>query len=106
MISQVRSSGLIQPFREALQVRHDARRSLKTDKRSGCGGRCHRIGSAIRARWGKSRSRAPWAIGATEEQLSASTQNQSLAALLISCRMVLGGDGGNLVDASRRRLDW
>ena len=40
---------------------------------------------------------------ATEERVSASTQNQALAALLFLYRTVLGGDVGNLEGVIRAR---
>jgi site-specific recombinase XerD len=89
-------------FREEMQVRHYARRTIT----------CY-------AQWVKRflrfhGMRHPREMGeeeinaflshlATEGQVSASTQNQALSALLFLYRQVLGGDVGNLEGVVRAR---
>lgn len=95
MNSSVRPPGLIQRYREELQVRHYARRTVESYE--------HWLKRFLRFH----RMRHPRTMGeaeinaflshlATEERVSASTQNQALAALLFLYRTVLGGDVGNL----------
>ena len=102
MTSQSRPPGLIQRYREELQVRHYARRTVKTYEQW------------LRRFLRFHRPRHPRQMGegeinaflshlATEEGVSASTQNQALAALLFLYRTVLGGDVGNLEGVIRAR---
>ncbi|MFN9660157.1 MAG: integron integrase [Cyanobacteriota bacterium] len=102
MTSQSRPHGLIQRYREELQVRHYARRTVKTYEQW------------LRRFLRFHRPRQPRQMGegeitaflshlATEEGVSASTQNQALAALLFLYRTVLGGDVGNLEGVIRAR---
>jgi site-specific recombinase XerD len=83
-----RPSGLIQRYREELQVRHNARRTVETDEQW------------LRRLLRVHRMRQPRAMGeaeihaflshlVTEERVSASTQNQALAALLFLYRELL-----------------
>ncbi len=94
--------GLIQRYREELQVRHYARRTVSSYE--------HWLRRFLRFQ----RMRHPREMGeaeinaflshlATEERVSASTQNQALAALLFLYRTVLGGDVGNLEGVIRAR---
>lgn len=94
--------GLIQRYREELKVRHYARRTVSSY--------VHWLRRFLRFH----RMRHPREMGeaeinaflshlATEERVSASTQNQALAALLFLYRTVLGGDVGNLEGVIRAR---
>jgi integron integrase len=102
MASPNQPPGLIQRYREALQVRHYARRTVSSYE--------HWLRRFLRFH----RMRHPREMGdveinaflshlATEERVSASTQNQALAALLFLYRTVLGGDVGNLEGVIRAR---
>jgi integron integrase len=102
MLSQARPPGLIQRYREELQVRHYARRTVSSYEQW------------LRRFLRFHRMRHPRTMGeaeinaflshlATEEGVSASTQNQALAALLFLYRTVLGGDVGNLEGVIRAR---
>jgi len=86
---------LLGRYREEMKVRHYARRTIDS------------YGQWIRRYLRFHRMRHPREMGqveinaflshlATEEQVSASTRNQALAALLFLYRTLLGGDGGNL----------
>ena len=92
MNSSVRPPGLIQRYREELQVRHDARRTVASYE--------HWLKRFLRFH----RMRHPRTMGeaeinaflshlATEERVSASTQNQALAALLFLYRYPFRGRG-------------
>ena len=89
MINQNQPPGLIQRYREELQVRPYACRTMSSYE--------HWLRRFLRFH----RMRHPRA--STEERVSASTQNQALAALLFPYRTVLGGDGGNLEGVIRAR---
>ena len=89
-------------LREELKVRHYARRTVSSY--------VHWLRRFLRFH----RMRHPREMGeaeinaflshlATEERVSASTQNQALAALLFLYRTVLGGDVGNLEGVIRAR---
>ncbi|MFM7086618.1 MAG: integron integrase [Cyanobium sp.] len=102
MNSSVRPPGLIQRYREELQVRHYARRTVSSYEQW------------LRRFLRFHRMRHPRTMGeaeinvflshlAIEERVSASTQNQALAALLFLYRTVLGGDVGNLEGVIRAR---
>ncbi len=102
VLSQARPPGLIQRYREELQVRHYARRTVSSYEQW------------VRRFLRFHRMRHPRTMGeaeinaflshlATEEGVSASTQNQALAALLFLYRTVLGGDVGNLEGVIRAR---
>ena len=105
MTCQNRPPGLIQRYREELQVRHYARRTVSSYE--------HWLRRFLRfhqmrhpREMGEAEINAFLSHLATEEQVSASTQNQALAALLFLYRTVLGGDVGNLdgvIRARRRR---
>jgi len=102
MTSQSRPPGLIQRYREELQVRHYARRTVKTYEQW-----LRRFLRFHRPRhprqMGEGEINAILSHLATEEGVSASTQNQALAALLFLYRTVLGGDVGNLEGVIRAR---
>ncbi len=94
--------GLIQRYREELQVRHYARRTMSSYE--------HWLRRFLRFH----RMRHPREMGevevnaflchlATEKRVSACTQNQALAALLFFYRTMLGGDMGNLEGVIRAR---
>jgi integron integrase len=102
MTNPNRPPGLIQRYREELQARHYARRTVSSYE--------HWLRQFLRFH----RMRLPRAMGeaeinaflshlATEERVSATTQNQALAALLFLYRTVLGGDVGNLEGVIRAR---
>ncbi len=102
MTNPNRPPGLIQRYREELQARHYARRTVSSYE--------HWLRQFLRFH----RMRHPRAMGeaeinaflshlATEERVSATTQNQALAALLFLYRTVLGGDVGNLEGVIRAR---
>lgn len=102
MTNPNRPPGLIQRYREELQARHYARRTVSSYE--------HWLRRFLRFH----RMRHPRQMGeaeinaflshlATEEKVSASTQNQALAALLFLYRTVLGGDVGNLEGVIRAR---
>jgi site-specific recombinase XerD len=102
MAKASRSPGLIQRYREELQVRHYARRTVSAYEQW------------LRRFLRFHRMRHPREIGeaqinaflshlAREEGVSASTQNQALAALLFLYRRVLGSDVGNLEGVIRDR---
>jgi len=102
MANPNRPPGLIQRYREELQVRHYARRTVSSYE--------HWLRRFLRFH----QMRHPREMGeveinaflshlATEERVSASTQNQALAALLFLYRTVLGGDVGNLEGVIRAR---
>ena len=102
MASPNQPPGLIQRYREELQVRHYARRTVSSYE--------HWLRRFLRFH----QLRHPREMGeveinaflshlATEERVSASTQNQALAALLFLYRTVLGGDVGNLEGVIRAR---
>ena len=102
MANPNRPPGLIQRYREELQVRHYARRTVTSYEQW------------LRRFLRFHRMRHPREMGeveinaflshlATEERVSASTQNQALAALLFLYRTVLGGDVGNLEGVIRAR---
>jgi site-specific recombinase XerD len=91
MSSPARTPGLIQRYRDFLQTRHDARRTVKTYEQW--------LWRFLRFH----RRRHPREMGsrevndflrhlAVEEQVSASTQNQALAALLFLYRDLLERD--------------
>jgi integron integrase len=102
MTNPNRPPGLIQRYREELRARHYARRTVSSYE--------HWLRQFLRFH----RMRHPRAMGeaeinaflshlATEERVSANTQNQALAALLFLYRTVLGGDVGNLEGVIRAR---
>ena len=102
MTNPNRPPGLIQRYREELQARHYARRTVSSYE--------HWLRQFLRFH----RMRHPRAMGeaeinaflshlATGERVSATTQNQALAALLFLYRTVLGGDVGNLEGVIRAR---
>jgi integron integrase len=102
MTNPNRPPGLIQRYREELQARHYARRTVSSYE--------HWLRRFLRFH----RMRHPRTMGeaeinaflshlATEERVSASTQNQALAALLFLYRTLLGGDVGNLEGVIRAR---
>jgi integron integrase len=97
-----RPPGLIQRYREELQVRHYARRTVSSYE--------HWLRRFLRfhqmrhpREMGEAEINAFLSHLATEEQVSASTQNQALAALLFLYRTVLCGDVGNLDGVIRAR---
>ena len=102
MTSQVRPPGLIQRYREELQARHYARRTVSSYEQW-----LRRFLRFHRPRhprqMGEAEINAFLSHLATEEGVSASTQNQALAALLFLYRTVLGGDVGNLEGVIRAR---
>ena len=96
------SPGLIQRYREELQARHDARRTVATyEQWLRRFLRFHRMRHP--RQMGEAEINAFLSHLATEERVSASTQNQALAALLFLYRTVLGGDVGNLEGVIRAR---
>ena len=96
------SPGLIQRYREELQARHYARRTVATDEQ--WLRRFLRFHQMRHPRqMGEAEINAFLSHLATEERVSASTQNQALAALLFLYRTVLGGDVGNLEGVIRAR---
>ena len=102
MTSQSRPPGLIQRYREELQVRHYARRTVSSYEQ--WLRRFLRFHQMRHPRqMGEAEINAFLSHLATEEGVSASTQNQALAALLFLYRTVLGGDVGNLEGVIRAR---
>ena len=102
MTSQSRPPGLIQRYREELQVRHYARRTVSSYEQ--WLRRFLRFHQMRHPRqMGEAEINAFLSHLATEERVSASTQNQALAALLFLYRTVLGGDVGNLEGVIRAR---
>jgi integron integrase len=102
MTNQARPPGLIQRYREELQVRHYARRTVSSYEQ--WLRRFLRFHQMRHPRqMGKAEINAFLSHLATEERVSASTQNQALAALLFLYRTVLGGDVGNLEGVIRAR---
>ena len=96
------SPGLIQRYREELQARHYARRTVATyEQWLRRFLRFHRMRHP--RQMGEAEINAFLSHLATEERVSASTQNQALAALLFLYRTVLGGDVGNLEGVIRAR---
>jgi len=96
------SPGLIQRYREELQARHYARRTVATYEQ--WLRRFLRFHQMRHPRqMGEAEINAFLSHLATEERVSASTQNQALAALLFLYRTVLGGDVGNLEGVIRAR---
>ena len=96
------SPGLIQRYREELQARHYARRTVHTyEQWLRRFLRFHRMRHP--RQMGEAEINAFLSHLATEERVSASTQNQALAALLFLYRTVLGGDVGNLEGVIRAR---
>jgi site-specific recombinase XerD len=102
MTDDTRPPDLIQRYREELQARHYARRTVDT------------YVQWLRRYLRFNQLRHPREMGsaevnaflthlAVEGQVSASTQNQALAALLFLYRTVLGGDVGNLEGVIRAR---
>jgi integron integrase len=93
---------LIQRYREELQARHYARRTVATYEQ--WLRRFLRFHQMRHPRqMGEAEINAFLSHLATEERVSASTQNQALAALLFLYRTVLGGDVGNLEGVIRAR---
>jgi integrase len=93
---------LIQRYREELQARHYARRTVDTyEQWLRRFLRFHRMRHPCQM--GEAEINAFLSHLATEEGVSASTQNQALAALLLPYRTVLGGDVGNLEGVIRAR---
>lgn len=102
MTNQARPPGLIQRYREELQVRHFARRTVSSYEQ--WLRRFLRFHQMRHPRqMGEAEINAFLSHLATEERVSASTQNQALAALLFLYRTVLGGDVGNLEGVIRAR---
>jgi integron integrase len=102
MPSPSRPAGLIQRYREELQARHYARRTVATYEQ--WLRRFLRFHQMRHPRqMGEAEINAFLSHLATEERVSASTQNQALAALLFLYRTVLGGDVGNLEGVIRAR---
>jgi integron integrase len=102
MTSQSRPPGLIQRYREELQVRHYARRTVSSYEQ--WLRRFLRFHQMRHPRqMGEAEINAFLSHLATEQRVSASTQNQALAALLFLYRTVLGGDVGNLEGVIRAR---
>ncbi|MFN7872169.1 MAG: integron integrase [Cyanobacteriota bacterium] len=102
MTNQARPPGLIQRYREELQVRHYARRTVSSYEQ--WLRRFLRFHQMRHPRqMGEAEINAFLSHLATEERVSASTQNQALAALLFLYRTVLGGDVGNLEGVIRAR---
>jgi integron integrase len=102
MTNQARPPGLIQRYREELQVRHYARRTVTSYEQ--WLRRFLRFHQMRHPRqMGEAEINAFLSHLATEERVSASTQNQALAALLFLYRTVLGGDVGNLEGVIRAR---
>jgi len=102
MLTPSGSPGLIQRYREELQARHYARRTVATYEQ--CLRRFLRFHRMRHPRqMGEAEINAFLSHLATEERVSASTQNQALAALLFLYRTVLGGDVGNLEGVIRAR---
>ena len=102
MTNQSRPPGLIQRYREELQVRHYARRTVSSYEQ--WLRRFLRFHQMRHPRqMGEAEINAFLSHLATEERVSASTQNQALAALLFLYRTVLGGDVGNLEGVIRAR---
>lgn len=89
MTPQAKPPRLIQRYRELLQTRHDARRTVKTDEQW-----LRRYLRFHRLRHPREMSSAEvnavLSHLAVEEQVSASTQNQALSALLFLYRDLLG----------------
>jgi len=102
MLTPSGSPGLIQRYREELQARHYARRTVATyEQWLRRFLRFHRMRHP--RQMGEAEINAFLSHLATEERVSASTQNQALAALLFLYRTVLGGDVGNLEGVIRAR---
>jgi integron integrase len=102
MAKAARSPGLIQRYREELQVRHYARRTVSSyEQWLRRFLRFHRMRHP--REMGEAEINAFLSHLATEEGVSASTQNQALAALLFLYRRVLGGDAVNLEGVIRAR---
>ena len=102
MTNQARPPGLIQRYREELQVRHYARRTVTSYEQ--WLRRFLRFHQMRHPRqMGEAEINAFLSHLATEQRVSASTQNQALAALLFLYRTVLGGDVGNLEGVIRAR---
>jgi integron integrase len=102
MTNQARPPGLIQRYREELQVRHYARRTVSSYEQ--WLRRFLRFHQMRHPRqMGEAEINAFLSHLATEQRVSASTQNQALAALLFLYRTVLGGDVGNLEGVIRAR---
>ena len=102
MNSPSRPPGLIQRYREELQARHYARRTISSyEQWLRRFLRFHRMRHP--REMGEAEINAFLSHLATEEHVSASTQNQALAALLFLYRTVLGGDVGNLEGVIRAR---
>ena len=97
-----RPPGLIQRYREELQVRRYAPRTVKTyEQWLRRFLRFHRMRQP--RQMGEREINAFLSHLATQENVSASTQNQALAALLFLYRRVLGRDVGNLDGVIRAR---
>ena len=89
MTDSPRSPGLIERYRQELQVRHYARRTVSTYTQwIRCFLRFHRLRHP--REMGSDEVNAFLSHLATNEQVSASTQNQALAALLFLYRELLG----------------
>lgn len=102
MKSPSQPPGLIQRYREAMEVRHYARRTVSSYEQ--WLRRFLRFHQMRHPRqMGEAEINAFLSHLATEEKVSASTQNQALAALLFLYRTVLGGDVGNLEGVIRAR---
>jgi integron integrase len=102
MTHDTRPPGLIQRYREELQARHYARRTVDTYEQ--WLRRYLRFHQLRHPReMGSAEVNAFLTHLAVEGQVSASTQNQALAALLFLYRTVLGGDVGNMEGVIRAR---
>jgi len=102
MTDDTRPPGLIQRYREELQARHYARRTVDTYEQ--WLRRYLRFHQLRHPReMGSAEVNAFFTHLAVEGQVSASTQNQALAALLFLYRTVLGGDVGNMEGVIRAR---
>lgn len=106
MVSEARSPGLIQRYREELEVRHYARRTIKTyEQWLRRFLRFHRMRHP--REMGSAEVNAWLSHLAVELKVSASTQNQALAALLFLYRELLERDlalEGVVRARTRRRL--
>ncbi len=106
MVSEARSPGLIQRYREELEVRHYARRTIKTyEQWLRRFLRFHRMRHP--REMGSAEVNAWLSHLAVERKVSASTQNQALAALLFLYRELLERDlalEGVVRARTRRRL--
>jgi integron integrase len=102
MAPEAKPAGLIQRYREELEVRRYARRTVATyEQWLRRYLRFHRMRHP--REMGEAEINAFLSHLATEERVSASTQNQALAALLFLYRSVLGGDVGSLEGVIRAR---